>query len=82
MSKADEELGKKFPSRSKYRANDNAIDTLAGFVLNIDARIHEEFVERQARAGVQTYIDLVKREADKGDVEAKAVLAEIEAAHV
>ncbi len=42
---ADVELTKKYPSRSKYRANDLPVDTLAGFVLNIDARIHEQYVE-------------------------------------
>ncbi|WP_206492336.1 C39 family peptidase [Rhodococcus sp. KRD162] len=45
-SPADIELSKRFQSRSKYRTNDDAIDTLAGFVLNIDGRIHERSVER------------------------------------
>lgn len=75
MSAADDELTKKFPSRSKYRANEEPVDTLAGMVLNIDARIHEEFIEDQALKGVQSAIDLVRREADKGDAAAKAVLA-------
>lgn len=77
VSIADDELGKKFPSRSKYRASDDPIDTLAGFVLNIDARIHEATIERQAVAGVTTALDLVKREAAKGDEGARAVLAQI-----
>jgi hypothetical protein len=77
MSKADEELGKKFPSRSKYRANDDLVDTLAGFVLNIDARIHETWVEDQARQGVDWCLDLVKREAAKGDKGSQAVLDSI-----
>lgn len=80
MSAADDELTKKFPSRSKYRTTDAPIDTLAGFVLNVDARIHEEFVEREARKGVAEYVDLVKREAAKGDKGAAALLAEIEGA--
>lgn len=41
-----DELTKKFPSRSKY-ANDptKPIDTLAGFELNVDGRIHEMSVD-------------------------------------
>jgi hypothetical protein len=80
MSLSDDELGKKFPSRSKYRTNDDPIDTLAGFVLNIDARIHEEFVEREAAKGVQWAFDLVKREAAKGDPGAKLALEKVAAA--
>lgn len=75
MSFADDELSKKFPSRSKYRTTDDPIDTFAGYVLNIDAMTHEELVERKALEGEQWAIDLVRREADKGDASAKAVLA-------
>ena len=78
MSLADDELGKRFPSRSKYRDNDEAVDTLAGFVLNIDARIHEEHVEREALKGVDWAVALVKREADNGDPGARAVFAQIQ----
>ncbi|QSL99772.1 lysin A, glycosyl hydrolase domain [Gordonia phage ODay] len=78
MSYADDELKKKFPSRSKYRDSDKEIDTLAGFVLNVDARIHEEFVEREALKGVDWAVALVKREAAKNDAGAKAVLAQLE----
>lgn len=74
MSAADHELTQELPSRSKYRASDDPVDTLAGMVLNIDARIHEQFVEREAEKGVPEYVALVKREADKGDLGAKAVL--------
>lgn len=45
-SPADIELSKRFQSRSKYRTNDDAIDTFAGFILNIDGRIHERDTER------------------------------------
>ncbi|QNJ58075.1 endolysin [Gordonia phage Bunnybear] len=45
---ADEELSKRFPSRSKYRASDAPVDTLAGFILNIDARMHERYTEARA----------------------------------
>lgn len=39
------ELTKKFPSRSKLRASNDAIDTMAGFTLNADARAHELSVQ-------------------------------------
>ncbi|MEV6432565.1 glycoside hydrolase domain-containing protein [Nocardia sp. NPDC051463] len=80
MSLADDELSKRFPSRSKYRDNDNDVDTLAGFILNIDARIHEAHVEDAALDGVAWAVDLVKREAAKGDEGAQATLAQIEGA--
>ncbi len=71
------ELTQKLPSRSKYRTNDEPVDTLAGMVLNIDARIHEESTEREALNGVKSAIDLVRREAGRGDAGAQAVLAKI-----
>lgn len=74
MSLSDDELSKQFPSRSKYRAHDLPVDSLAGFVLNIDARIHEQFVEAEAAKGVPEFVALVKREADKGDLGAQAAL--------
>lgn len=80
MSLSDDELSKKFASRSKYRDNDELIDTLAGFVLNIDARIHEAYIEREALKGVEWAITLVRREADKGDDGAQATLTQIEGA--
>jgi hypothetical protein len=46
-SPADIELSKRFQSKSKYRTNDDAIDTLGGMILNIDGRVHERSVERQ-----------------------------------
>lgn len=42
---ADVELTKKYASRSKYRANDEPLDTLAGYILNIDAQVHGRSVE-------------------------------------
>lgn len=71
------ELTQKYPSRSKYRANDEPVDTLAGMVLNVDARVHEESTERDALQGVRSAIELVEREAAKGDAGAKAVLDQI-----
>ena len=68
VSIADAELAKRFPSRSIYRAHNDPIDTLAGFVLNIDARIHEEFVEQNALLGIPEFVDVVKRVASEGAV--------------
>ncbi|MBB5915271.1 hypothetical protein BJY24_004138 [Nocardia transvalensis] len=73
-----EELTKSFPSRSKYRDGDDPVDTGFGLVLNIDGRVHEAHVERQALLGEQWAVDLVRREAGKGDTSAAAVLASIE----
>ncbi|WP_280336592.1 glycoside hydrolase domain-containing protein [Nocardia wallacei] len=77
-----EELTKRFPSRSKYRdyAEDGGevpVDSGFGMVLNIDARVHEEHVERAALMGEQWAIDRVRREAADGDAAAAAVLARI-----
>lgn len=66
MSLADEELGKKFPSRSIYRTTDGPIDTVAGFISNMDARIHEADVERLALAGDPNALELVRRVAEHG----------------
>lgn len=71
---ASTELTKHFPSRSIFRHSDALIDTLAGFVLNIDAREHERFVFEMADAGDATCIDLIKREAAKGEPRCKAWL--------
>ncbi len=78
MSLSDTELSKRFPSRSKYRADDEPVDTLAGFVLNIDARIHEAHVEHEALKGIPWAVELIRREAGNGDAGAAAVLAQIE----
>ncbi len=78
MSLSDDELSKRFPSRSKYRTTDEPIDTLAGMVLNVDARIHEQWVEAEALKGVPAQVDLVRREAARGDAGAQAVLAKLE----
>ena len=43
------ELTKKFPSRSAYRTSDDLVDTVAGFVLNVDGRQHEEAVISAAK---------------------------------
>ena len=47
------ELTQLYPSRSAYRTTDEPIDSLAGYVLNADARIHEDWVHaRAAEAGM------------------------------
>lgn len=68
MSFADDELSKKFPSRSIYRSTGDPIDTVAGFISNMDARAHEADVERRALAGDENAIALVKKVADQGIV--------------
>ncbi|WP_228812716.1 N-acetylmuramoyl-L-alanine amidase [Nocardia flavorosea] len=74
------ELTQKYPSRSKYRKDDKPVDTLAGIVLNVDGRVHEDHVEREALKRVEWAVGLVKREAAKGDAGAQAVLDQIEGA--
>lgn len=72
------ELTKRFPSRSRYRAGDNPIDTLAGMLLNVDARAHESMVERSALLGNEDSIDLVRAAAERGDHIAQTVLDHID----
>lgn len=52
------ELTKKFPSRSGFRTTDDGVDTLAGMVLNIDAREHENMVMAVAKATDQKASDV------------------------
>ena len=48
------ELTQLLPSRSAYRHTDDPIDTLAGIGLNVDARVHEDWVHaRAAEAGME-----------------------------
>lgn len=42
------ELTQRYPSRSAYRENDEPVDTLAGYILNVDARVHEDWVHARA----------------------------------
>ena len=52
------ELTKRFPSRSELRADDEDVDTLAGFILNIDGRVHEESIQLpQQQAALQQSIN-------------------------
>lgn len=71
------ELTQRYPSRSKYRTDDKPVDTLAGVLLNVDGRVHEEFVEREALNGAPWAEQLVKREAAKGDPGAQRIASAI-----
>lgn len=48
LAEVHRELTQPYPSRSKYRVDDRPVDTLAGMLLNVDARQHEIFVESMA----------------------------------
>ena len=51
----DRELSQLLPSRSAYRTTDDPIGTLAGLVLNVGARVYEDWVHaRAAEAGIGT----------------------------
>lgn len=61
-------------SRSKYRNKTKPYkDTLAGYVLQLDAQGNEAQVERDALMGDKDALALVKREADAGDAASKLV---------
>lgn len=62
------ELTQGLPSRSIYRDSDKPVDTLAGLISNVDARIHEDFVEQQALKGIPFYVELVRKTAQNGIV--------------
>lgn len=77
------ELTQVYPSRSRYRDPDEQtpegprprlVDTLAGMVLNADARIHEDETERAAMLGDAAALARVRAAADAGDARAAAVL--------
>lgn len=51
------ELTQLYPSRSAYRHTDEPIDSLAGYVLNTDARQHELWVQEQAAQAVMDPAD-------------------------
>ena len=42
------ELTQRYPSRSAYRKDDKPVDSLAGMLLNVDARVHEDWVHARA----------------------------------
>ena len=54
-------LTRRLPSRSGYRTTDEPIDTLTGFVLNADARLHEQAVLETAQATGITPNDVHQR---------------------
>lgn len=78
LRRVHRELTQPYPSRSRYRDNDKPVDTLAGMVLNADARIHEDATERAAMMGDQAAVDKVRRAAEAGDPQAAAVLGIID----
>src|SRR5699024_11886812 len=78
LERVHRELTQRYPSRSRYRVNDQPVDTLAGMVLNADARAHENMVERAALMGDEDSEKIVRAAADRGDHVAAAVIAEIE----
>ena len=43
------ELTQRYPSRSAYRGDDSPVDTLAGLLLNVDGRVHEDWVHARAK---------------------------------
>lgn len=45
LAAVHKELTQKYPSRSKYRKDDKPVDTLAGLVINADARVHEASID-------------------------------------
>ena len=78
LERVHRELTQRYPSRSRYRVNDQPVDTLAGMVLNADARAHENMVERAALMGDEDSETIVRAAAERGDHVAAAVIAEIE----
>lgn len=42
------ELTQRYPSRSAYRTSDKPVDTAVGMLLNVDARVHEDWVHARA----------------------------------
>lgn len=75
IEKAALELAQKLPSRSEFRTSDDPVDTLAGLVINVDARIHEfGNVYLALELGYQPAIETLKAAAAKGSPLAKAAL--------
>lgn len=63
------ELHKPFGSRSPYRADDNAFDTLAGRLLDLERQVNMQLVERACERGEKWAVDVVTRIAN-GDEKA------------
>lgn len=76
IEKAAVELAQKLASRSEFRASDDFVDTLAGFVLNIDGRVDEFMtVYLAVELGYEPAIEKLKAKPDSAL--AKAALAKI-----
>lgn len=59
LAEIHRELTQMYPSRSAHRIDDHPLDTLAGFVLNGDARAHESSVDLAAK------LDRIQRTLDE-----------------
>lgn len=72
------ELTQKLPSRSAFRTSDDPVDTLAGFEMNTDARVHELWnILLALLVEYKPAVDTLKTAAAKGDSLAQAVLDKI-----
>lgn len=71
------ELTQKHPSRSEFRDHDKPIDTVAGLVINIDARVHEFITIYYAvELGHKPSIEILKKNEEKSEL-AQAALDKI-----
>lgn len=61
------ELRQKLPSRAGYRTTDKPVDTLAGMVLNDNAAIEDDRVEKLATYGDPDALALIRAKADAGN---------------
>ena len=68
------ELTQNLPSRSEFRDSNNPIDTMAGFLLNTDAHIHELLTIYVAvELGYKPAVDLLRSKAATSPLAAAAV---------
>lgn len=67
----------KVPSASRYRDTDKAIWRVIDLIRFIDARTHEQEVERLALLGHSPSIELVRKNAELGDQISMAVYSQI-----
>ncbi|QGF20287.1 hypothetical protein SEA_SIXAMA_108 [Gordonia phage Sixama] len=72
------ELTTRFPSRSEIRSSDDPVDTLAGLVINVDARMDElSTVLLAVLVDYQPAIDRLRKLAEKSPL-AKAALEKVD----
>lgn len=82
LRRVHDELTKSFPSRSRYAEHARPVDTLAGMLLNADARAHELAVEHAALLGNPDAVKIVRAAAARGDSKAATVVLAIDAQDV